>query len=128
MISARFVARGTHFISRGGLGRAETNGHTISLDMSVFTIESKIPPVDFKDPKDSEELLLLPQRPEPSRTIAPNGKFRTATIQLRLKDENDNWQTGTSYGANGPENLERVARQARENIKAAKPRRSPRPK
>jgi hypothetical protein len=28
----------------------------------------------------------------------PKGKFRTATIQLRHKNKDGDWQTGSSYG------------------------------
>ncbi len=44
------------------------------------------------------------------------GAFRAATIQLRYKDEHDEWHTGTSFGASDLKHLENAAREARTRI------------
>jgi hypothetical protein len=46
----------------------------------------------------------------------PKGAFRAATIQLRYKDKNDEWQTGSSYGLGDLKYLERAAKEARTRI------------
>jgi hypothetical protein len=46
----------------------------------------------------------------------PKGAFRTATVQLRYKDEKEGWKTGTSYGVADLENLENAAKEARARI------------
>jgi hypothetical protein len=45
-----------------------------------------------------------------------NGAFRTASMQIRYKDEKKGWQTSTSYGAADLKNLEDAAREARARI------------
>ena len=44
------------------------------------------------------------------------GAFRTATFQLRYKDQKDEWQTGHSFGASDLKHLENAAREARTRI------------
>jgi hypothetical protein len=44
------------------------------------------------------------------------GAFRTATFQLRYKDQHDDWQTGHSFGASDLKHLENAAREARTRI------------
>jgi hypothetical protein len=44
------------------------------------------------------------------------GAFRTATFQLRYKDEHDEWHTGTSFGTSDLKHLENAAREARTRI------------
>ena len=44
------------------------------------------------------------------------GAFRTATFQLRYKDQHDEWNTGTSFGASDLKHLENAAREARIRI------------
>jgi hypothetical protein len=44
------------------------------------------------------------------------GAFRTATFQLRYKDEHDEWRTGTSFGTSDLKHLESAAREARTRI------------
>ena len=44
------------------------------------------------------------------------GAFRAATIQLRYKDDHDEWHTGTSFGASDLKHLENAAREARTRI------------
>jgi hypothetical protein len=44
------------------------------------------------------------------------GAFRAATFQLRYRDEQKGWQTGTSYGASDLKHLENAAREARTRI------------
>jgi hypothetical protein len=44
------------------------------------------------------------------------GAFRTATFQLRYKDQHDEWQTGHSFGASDLKHLENAAREARTRI------------
>lgn len=46
----------------------------------------------------------------------PKGLFRTASFQLRYRDQNDEWQTGQSYGLTGLSHLERAAHRARDTI------------
>ncbi len=45
------------------------------------------------------------------------GAFRSATVQLRYRDEKKGWQTGGSYGVTDLEHLESAAREARRRIK-----------
>ena len=47
-----------------------------------------------------------------------NGAFRTASFQLRYRDGNNEWRTGTSYGVSDLSNLEKAAKEARERIGA----------
>ena len=44
------------------------------------------------------------------------GAFRTASIQLRYRDEKKGWTTGNSYGAADLQHLELAAREARLRI------------
>lgn len=44
------------------------------------------------------------------------GAFRTASIQLRYRDEKQGWKTGNSYGASDLEHLENAAKEARARI------------
>lgn len=44
------------------------------------------------------------------------GAFRTATFQLRYKDDRDEWHTGTSFGTSDLKHLENAAREARTRI------------
>jgi hypothetical protein len=44
------------------------------------------------------------------------GAFRTASIQLRYKDQDGEWQTGTSYGQGDLKHLESAAKEARTRI------------
>lgn len=46
------------------------------------------------------------------------GAFRTATVQLRYKDGQDKWQTGTSYNSSDLMHLECAAREARSRIES----------
>jgi hypothetical protein len=46
------------------------------------------------------------------------GAFRTATFQLRYKDGDNHWQTGSSFGTSDLEDLARAATEARERIQA----------
>ena len=53
-----------------------------------------------------------------------NGAFRTASFQLRYRDQDQQWQTGQSYGASDLKHLEDAAREARARIerwKASQP-------
>lgn len=45
----------------------------------------------------------------------PKGLFRTASFQLRYRDEEE-WRTSTSYGLSDIANLEKAAREARARI------------
>lgn len=45
------------------------------------------------------------------------GTFRTASFQLRYRDKDQQWQTGTSYSATDLTHLEDAAREARYRIK-----------
>jgi hypothetical protein len=44
------------------------------------------------------------------------GAFRAATFQLRYKDQQDEWQTGQSFGASDLKHLENAAKEARTRI------------
>jgi hypothetical protein len=44
------------------------------------------------------------------------GAFRTATIELRYRDSQQQWQTGKSYSASDLLHLEAAAREARSRI------------
>jgi len=44
------------------------------------------------------------------------GAFRTATIELRYKNSQEQWQTGKSYAASDLLHLEAAAREARSRI------------
>ena len=44
------------------------------------------------------------------------GAFRTASFQLRYKDSQDEWQTGSSYSLGDLKHLERAAKEARTRI------------
>jgi hypothetical protein len=46
----------------------------------------------------------------------PRGAFRTASFQLRYRDQRNDWQTGHSYGASDLQHLENAARDARARI------------
>ena len=46
----------------------------------------------------------------------PNGAFRTVSFQLRYRDQQQEWQTGTSYSASDLKHLEDAAREARTRI------------
>jgi hypothetical protein len=46
----------------------------------------------------------------------PKGLFRTASFQLRYRDQGGEWQTGQSYGLTGLSHLERAAHRARDSI------------
>ncbi len=48
--------------------------------------------------------------------IGIKGAFRAATVQLRYKDEHDEWRTGTSHGASDLKHLENTAREASTRI------------
>lgn len=56
------------------------------------------------------------------------GAFRTATFQLRYKDANEEWQTGTSYGVSDLKHLESAAKEARERIEGWQKASQPKPK
>ena len=59
-----------------------------------------------------------------------NGAFRTASFQLRYKDQREQWQTGYSYGAGDLKHLEKAAAEARsriENWQQANKQPSPKP-
>ena len=45
-----------------------------------------------------------------------NGLFRAATVQLRYKDQQNEWHTGTSYGISDLKHLENAAKEARTRI------------
>ena len=55
------------------------------------------------------------------------GAFRTATIQLRYRDEKKGWRTGTSYGAADLQHLEGAAKEARARIENWQQRAKARP-
>ena len=44
------------------------------------------------------------------------GAFRAATFQLRYKDQQDEWQTGQSFGASDLKHLQNAAKEARTRI------------
>jgi len=44
------------------------------------------------------------------------GAFRTASFQLRYRDQQNEWQTGYSYSASDLQHLENAAREARARI------------
>jgi hypothetical protein len=44
------------------------------------------------------------------------GAFRTASFQLRYRDQNKEWQTGHSYSAGDLKHLEKAATEARARI------------
>jgi hypothetical protein len=44
------------------------------------------------------------------------GAVRSASIELRYKDSNEEWQTGHSYGPSDLQHLESAAREARTRI------------
>jgi len=44
------------------------------------------------------------------------GAFRTATFQLRYKDDQNEWHTGTSFGTSDLKHLENAAKEARTRI------------
>lgn len=44
------------------------------------------------------------------------GAFRTATFQLRYRDQEKGWQTGHSFGASDLKHLENAAKEARTRI------------
>lgn len=46
----------------------------------------------------------------------PKGAFRTASLQLRFKDKNEEWQTGNSYSSSDLKHLEKAAQEARSRI------------
>ena len=46
------------------------------------------------------------------------GAFRTASIELRYKDDKEQWKTGHSYGASDLKHLECAAREARSRIES----------
>jgi hypothetical protein len=46
------------------------------------------------------------------------GLFRTASFELRYKDDHEQWQTGHSYTAGALKYLETAAREARSRIEA----------
>ena len=45
-----------------------------------------------------------------------NGAFRAATFQLRYKDDDNEWHTGTSFGTSDLKHLENAAKEARTRI------------
>jgi hypothetical protein len=46
------------------------------------------------------------------------GAFRTASFELRYKNDQEQWQTGRSYSASNLKHLESAAREARSRIEA----------
>jgi hypothetical protein len=46
------------------------------------------------------------------------GAFRTASIELRYRDRQEQWQTGRSYSAAALKHLESAAREARSRIES----------
>lgn len=58
----------------------------------------------------------------------PKGAFRTATIQLRYKDKNGDWQTGNSFSLGDLKHLERAATEARSRIETWQQQNNPKPK
>jgi hypothetical protein len=47
-----------------------------------------------------------------------SGAFRTASFQLRYKDQQNEWQTGTSYAVGDLKHMEKAAAEARSRIES----------
>jgi hypothetical protein len=59
----------------------------------------------------------------------PRGAFRTATIQLRYKDDKDRqWKIGNSYSVGDLKHLENAAKEARSRIEGWQQQNKPKPK
>ena len=56
-----------------------------------------------------------------------NGAFRAATIQLRYKDQDDQWKDGASYSLGDLKNLEKAAKEAHTRIENWQKRNKPAP-
>ena len=50
--------------------------------------------------------------------LGAKGAFRTASFELRYKDDQQQWQTGRSYTASTLKHLETAAREARSRIES----------
>ncbi len=89
-------------------------------------------------PQEAQPSSAVPNQPVEKFTDGPvhvsiwenngvKGAFRSATIELRFKDDKDQWRTGRSYSASNLKHLESAAREARARIETWQQANKPKP-